>query len=82
MDEPSVPDPAPTTGTVMDEFLPIYRVLRKAYGWPQPVVDAMDLSAVAEALGAESDPMASEKRELAELARRRAAGEDVNWEDL
>jgi hypothetical protein len=73
--------PAPIeTGTWLDEFLPIYRALAPTYAPDQ--IDRMDIAAVAVLLGIGTDPMRAEMAELAELARRRAAGEDVNWDDV
>jgi hypothetical protein len=44
----------------------------------------MDLSVVAMYLGIgpTADPMQAEMAELAELVRRRNAGEDVSWDDV
>jgi hypothetical protein len=42
----------------------------------------MDLTIVAMELGLGTDPMRQELAELADLAKRRAAGEDVNWDDV
>lgn len=42
----------------------------------------MDITVVAMELGIGTDPMRGELAELADLAKRRAAGEDVNWDDV
>lgn len=72
------------TGTAMDEFTPIYLALAAGgrYGRFTPAeVDAMDITLVALLLGMGADPGEADMAALADLARRRAAGEDVNWWD-
>jgi len=81
-----VPAPQLETGTAVDEFLPIYQQLARPTkdrrGFSPDEVDAMDLSVVAMLLGHGADPMRDQLAEMADLARRRAAGEDVNWDDV
>lgn len=72
------------TGTALDEFSPIYRALAqqtKNHGPMSPAeVDACDIPTVALLLGIGTDPGWDDMRQLADLARRRAAGETVNWD--
>jgi hypothetical protein len=81
-----VPEPELETGTAMDEFLPIYRQLSRPTkdrrGFAPHEVDAMDLTVIAMLLGHGADPMRDQLAEQADLARRLAAGEDVNWDDV
>lgn len=69
------------TGTMVDETTMIYVALASR-GIAGPAADGMDLTHVAVFLGVGVDPAADDMRELEELARRRAAGEDVTWGDL
>jgi hypothetical protein len=72
------------TGTALDEFTPIYRALAvatKTHGaMSPPEVDACDIPTVALLLGIGTDPGWDDLRQLAELGRRRQAGEDVSWD--
>lgn len=72
------------TGTVLDEFTPVYRALAvatKLHGaMSPPEVDECDIPTVALLLGIGTDPGWDDMRQLAELGRRRAAGEDVSWD--
>lgn len=74
------------TGTAIDEFSPIYRSLAlatKLHGPMSPAdVDGADLTVVALLMGIGTDPGAADFAEFADLARRRRAGEDVNWDDM
>lgn len=79
------PEPEWRTGTAIDEFTPLYRAFAlttKLHGPMSPdQVDQMDLTVAALLLGVGTDPAASDMAELADLARRRAAGEQVSWDD-
>jgi hypothetical protein len=74
------------TGTALDEFTPIYRALAvttKAHGsMSPPEVDLCDVPTVALLLGIGTDPEWDDMRQLAELGKRRAAGEAVSWDSL
>lgn len=81
---PGEAEPEWRTGTAIDEFNAIYRALAphpKSWwrGYTPAEIDAMDLSTVAVLMGVDVDPGAEDRAELEDIARRRAAGEDVSW---
>lgn len=81
------PDPEPDwrTGTAIDEFTPIYKALaiptKHRRGFSPGEVDDMDITvcAVLLGVGAGLSQEAADRAELADLVRRRQAGEDVTW---
>lgn len=75
------------TGTVLDEFTPIYLALARAtkmHGSISPVdVDPLDITLVAQLMGAGSDTYETvASTDLAEMRRRAAAGEPISWETM
>lgn len=74
------------TDTAIDEFNSVYKSMSMATkrhrGFAPHEVDLMLVSTCAVIMGAGIDVEARERAQLAELGRRRAAGEDVGWHDL
>lgn len=74
---PQLPQAPPPwlTGTLLDEFLPIYVALARPTahhaGYSQAEVDAMDIAVVAAVLKAGADPRESEKAAAMDLTKRR-----------
>lgn len=72
------------TGTAIDEFNAVYRVLApnpKSWwrGYTPDEIDRMDISTVAVLMGVTVDPGAEDRAELERIAQARARGEDVGW---
>lgn len=80
---PPEPEPEWRTGRAIDEYTPIYLALAKRSDrHPQMTpeqVDRLSIPMCALLMGVGIDHEANDLAELAELARRRAAGEDVTW---
>lgn len=86
LEEVEEQEPEWRTGTAIDEFNGLYRVMavptKTRPGFSPAEVDRMLVSTCAVLLGAGVDETAKMNQELEQLARRREAGEDVNWFDL
>lgn len=80
------------TGTAIDEFVAVQRILAQPTYWPKThavrrpgippgEVDAMDLTLVAVLMGVGVNKGANDRAELEAIAAARQRGEDVSWGD-